>query len=180
MARGPFDGRWVQEEVARSLAQAPASASACELRGDLRMHFRVPWLGFLSQWNWPVNTLGNFSGDWDVNWGYGILTHGHIEKTHKPVMSWTRLALEHESGCFVFAKAFWPLNCVCWGFGVSLSIAHALCMPQHRGEMSNMPGLSALYFFFVAGCAITQRSQRCLGVGFMTRLSTKDLNVSTR
>ena len=23
-----------------------------------------------------------FSGDWDVHWGYGILTHGHIFRRH--------------------------------------------------------------------------------------------------
>ena len=25
----------------------------------------------------------HFSGDWDVHWGYGILTHGHIAMTFK-------------------------------------------------------------------------------------------------
>ena len=24
--------------------------------------------------------LHNFSWDWDVHWGYGVLTHGHINK----------------------------------------------------------------------------------------------------
>ena len=27
--------------------------------------------------------LAHFSGDWDVHWGYGILTHGHISTQHK-------------------------------------------------------------------------------------------------
>ena len=26
----------------------------------------------------PLIFLVNFSGDWDVHWGYGLLTHGHM------------------------------------------------------------------------------------------------------
>ena len=26
-----------------------------------------------------------FSGDWDVHWGYGLLTHGHMPKPSSPV-----------------------------------------------------------------------------------------------
>ena len=26
----------------------------------------------------PTHFRTYFSGDWDVHWGYGILTHGHI------------------------------------------------------------------------------------------------------
>ena len=32
-------------------------------------------------WVWVKSTppiLVHFSGDWDVHWGYGILTHGHV------------------------------------------------------------------------------------------------------
>ena len=34
--------------------------------------------------NWDNMAMGQnlwlyFSGDWDVQWGYGLLTHGHTE-----------------------------------------------------------------------------------------------------
>ena len=32
-----------------------------------------------NQWyRFGVGALVYFSGDWDVHWGYGILTHGHV------------------------------------------------------------------------------------------------------
>ena len=38
-----------------------------------------------------------FSGDWDVPWGYGLLTHGHLV-VHLMVFVW------HADVCFVIGK----------------------------------------------------------------------------
>ena len=57
-----------------SLLLQTAEAVVCFLRLDFGIRFHI--------WLW-VKTNGTilgwiFSGDWDVHWEYGILTHGHL------------------------------------------------------------------------------------------------------
>ena len=40
------------------------------------------WIPFWLVGEFTTHFSQHFTGDWDVHWGYGILTHGHIKNTH--------------------------------------------------------------------------------------------------
>ena len=48
-------------------------------------------------------SLVYFSGDWDVHWGYGLLTHGHVEKITLACY------LREGRSCLPFDTKNWPV-----------------------------------------------------------------------